>query len=137
MLAQPDPSCQFIVEVDALDLGEGAVLSQRAKEDNKLHLCAFFSRKLSPAKRNYDIGNRELLAVELALEGWHHWLEGAEPPFTEWMDHKNLAYIQTAKRLNSQQARWTLFFLVDLISTSPTDPVARTFNLTPSPDSSV
>ena len=27
-----------------------------------------------------------------------------------WTDHKNLSYLQTAKRLNSRQARWSLFF---------------------------
>ncbi|XP_034456240.1 uncharacterized protein LOC117770697 [Hippoglossus hippoglossus] len=57
--------------------------------------------KLSPAERNYDVGNRELLA----LEGWRHWLEGAEQPFLVWTDHKNLEYIRTAKGLNSRQAR--------------------------------
>ncbi|KAK5885832.1 hypothetical protein CesoFtcFv8_016929 [Champsocephalus esox] len=75
-----------------------------------MHPCAFFSRKLSPAERNYDIGNRELLAVKLALEEWRHWLEGAEQPFVVWTDHKNLEYIRSAKRLNSRQARWALFF---------------------------
>jgi hypothetical protein len=35
------------------------------------------SSKLSPAERNFDIGNRELLAVKLALEEWRHWLEGS------------------------------------------------------------
>lgn len=82
ILVQPDPSQQFIVEVDASDVGVGAVLSQRAKGDNKLHPCTFFSKKLSPTERNYDEGNRELLAVKLALEDWRHWLEGSEPPFT-------------------------------------------------------
>ncbi|KAJ8411235.1 hypothetical protein AAFF_G00172410 [Aldrovandia affinis] len=65
---------------------------------------------LSPAERNYDVGNRELLAVKLALEEWRHLLEGAEHPFIVWTDHKNLAYIQSAKRLSSRQARWALFF---------------------------
>ncbi|KAI3369027.1 hypothetical protein L3Q82_025431 [Scortum barcoo] len=55
-------------------------------------------------------GNRELLAVKMALEEWRHWLEGSTQPFVVWTDHKNLAYIQTAKRLNSRQARWALFF---------------------------
>ncbi|KAI3364672.1 hypothetical protein L3Q82_011441, partial [Scortum barcoo] len=54
--------------------------------------------------------NRELLAVKMALEEWRHWLEGSTQPFVVWTDHKNLAYIQTAKRLNSRQARWALFF---------------------------
>ncbi|KAK7891460.1 hypothetical protein WMY93_023423 [Mugilogobius chulae] len=109
VLSHPDPSRQFVVEVDASDSGIGAVLSQRSPEDNKMHPCAFFSRKLSPAERNYDIGNRELLAVVLALKEWRHWLEGAEHPFIVWTDHKNLSYLHSAKRLNSRQARWALF----------------------------
>ncbi|XP_016115469.1 tripartite motif-containing protein 16-like [Sinocyclocheilus grahami] len=64
----------------------------------------------SPAERNYDICNRELLAVKLALEEWRHWLEGSGVPFIVWTDHKNLKYIRSAKRLNSRQARWALFF---------------------------
>lgn len=48
--------------------------------------------------------------MKLALEEWRHWLEGAELPFVVWTDHKNLAYLQSAKRLNSRQARWAMFF---------------------------
>lgn len=50
------------------------------------------------------------LAIKLALEKWRHWLEGAKYPFTEHTDHKNLKYLRTAKRLNSRQALWVLFF---------------------------
>ena len=109
ILVQPDPSRQFIVEVDASDVGVGAVLSQRSASDQKLHPCAFLSHKLEAAERNYDVGNRELLAVVLALAEWRHWLEGAKHPFVVWTDHKNLAYLKTARRLNSRQARWALF----------------------------
>lgn len=110
ILVHPDPSRQFVVEVDASDIGVGAVLSQRAATDLKLHPCAFYSHRLSPSEQNYSVGDRELLAVKLALEEWRHWLEGAAHPFLVWTDHKNLAYIQSAKRLNSRQARWALFF---------------------------
>ena len=110
ILQMPDPNRQLVVEVDASDVGVGAVLSQRSATDHKLHPCAFFSRRLSPAERNYDIGNRELLAVKMALEEWRHWLEGTKEPFLVWTDHKNLEYIRSAKRLNSRQARWCLFF---------------------------
>ncbi|KAI3375465.1 hypothetical protein L3Q82_003782 [Scortum barcoo] len=105
----PDPERQFVLEVDASDVGVGAVLSQQSSENQKLHPCAFFSRRLSLAERNYDIGNRELLAVKLVLEKWRHWLEGSKQPFLVWTDHKNLEYIRSAKRLNSRQARWLLF----------------------------
>lgn len=57
---------QFIVEVDTSDSGVGAVLSQQ--EEGKLHPCAFFSRRLSSAERNYDIGDHELVAIKLSLE---------------------------------------------------------------------
>jgi len=58
ILVHPDPSRQFTVEVDASDTGVGAILSQRSSTDLKLHPCAFLSRPLSPAERNYDVGNR-------------------------------------------------------------------------------
>ncbi len=71
-----------MVEVDASEVGGRCqLLSQRATSDDKVHPCAFFSHRLSPAERNYDIGNRELLAVKLALEEWRHWLEGSGVPF--------------------------------------------------------
>ena len=98
------------MEVDASDVGVGAILSQRSAKDGKVHPCAFFSHRLTPSEHNYDVGNRELLAVKLALEEWRHWLEGSSVPFLVWTDHKNLEYIRTAKRLNSRQARWCLLF---------------------------
>ncbi len=73
ILTLPDPELPFIIELDAS--GVGAVLSQRATRDNKLHLCAFFSHGLTAAEKNYDIGNQEFLAVKLALDEWRHWLE--------------------------------------------------------------
>ncbi|KAK3510289.1 hypothetical protein QTP70_033153 [Hemibagrus guttatus] len=110
LLVHPDPERPFVVEVDASTTGVGAVLSQQQGKPPRLHPCAFFSRKLNPAEVNYDIGNRELLAVKLALEEWRHWLEGAKHPFTVLTDHKNLEYLRAAKRLNPRQARWALFF---------------------------
>lgn len=68
-----------------------------------------FFRKLSPAERHYDIGNRELLAIKLALEEWWHRLEGAAHPFLVLTDPKILEYTRTANRLNPRQARWALF----------------------------
>ncbi len=109
-LSHPDPNIRFVVEVDAATLGVGAILSQWKGEPPVLHPCAYFSKKLSPAEQNYDVGNRELLAIKLALEEWRHWLEGAQLPFVVITDHKNLQYLQEAKRLNPRQARWALFF---------------------------
>ncbi|KAL0179640.1 hypothetical protein M9458_025082, partial [Cirrhinus mrigala] len=110
ILHHPDPEKPFIVEVDASSTGVGAVLSQRQGDPAKMFPCAYYSHKLTPAERNYDVGNRELLAIKLALEEWRHWLEGSKHPFTVLMDHKNLEYLRSAKVLNHRQARWSLFF---------------------------
>ncbi len=110
ILRHPDPHVPFVVEVDASTTGARAVLSQLFGEPPRLQPCAYYSKKLTPVEQNYDIGNRELLAIKLALEEWRHWLEGANHPFTVITDHKNLQYLRQAKRLNPRQARWALFF---------------------------
>ncbi|KAK3551952.1 hypothetical protein QTP70_031641 [Hemibagrus guttatus] len=109
LLIHPDPDKPFVVEVDASTTGVGVVLSQQQGNLSRLHPCTFFSHKLNPAERNYDIGKRELLAIKLALEEWRHWLEGARHPFLVLTDHKNLEYLRAAKRLKPRQARWALF----------------------------
>ncbi|KAL0165899.1 hypothetical protein M9458_037743, partial [Cirrhinus mrigala] len=60
VLKHPDPNSPFIVEVDGATTGVGATLSQWHGDPPILHPCAYFSRKLSSAEQNYDVGNREL-----------------------------------------------------------------------------
>jgi len=76
----------------------------------EVHPCAFSSQHLFLAEWNYDVGNREVLAIKLALEEWRHWLEAAKQHFIVWTDHKNRTHLQNAKRWNSHQARWSMFF---------------------------
>ncbi|KAI2647575.1 Transposon Tf2-9 polyprotein [Labeo rohita] len=109
VLIHPEPTKHFVVEVDASDVGVGAVLSQRGP-DEKLHPCSFFSRKFNPTQQRYGVGDRELLAIKWALEEWRHWLQGGSDPFTIWTDHQNLTVIRQTKQLNPSQARWALFF---------------------------
>ena len=49
-----------------------------------------------------------MLAIVRALEEWRHFLEGTEHQFEIWMDHKNLEYFMSTKKLNQRQARWSL-----------------------------
>uniref|UniRef100_A0A8C5M348 Gypsy retrotransposon integrase-like protein 1 n=1 Tax=Leptobrachium leishanense TaxID=445787 RepID=A0A8C5M348_9ANUR len=110
ILELPDLTKPFFLEVDASDKATGAILSQRNDSDDKLHPVAFHSKRLSVAEINYDVGDKELLAIKRALEEWRHLLEGTLHPITVYTDHRNLEYLQTARRLNSRQARWSLFF---------------------------
>ncbi len=102
ILHHPDPDLQFIVEVDASNIGIGVILTQRHDCPPKLHPCAYFSHKLSSAEQNYDVRNRELLDMKSAMEEWRHWLEGSKHPFVVLTDHNNFEYLQSAKRLKDR-----------------------------------
>lgn len=110
ILRHPDPTLPYVLEVDASEVATGAILSQRQGPKALLHPVAFFSRKMSPPERNYDVGDRELLAIKSALEEWRYLLEGAAHPIMIFTDHKNLEYLRTAKFLRPRQACWALFF---------------------------
>ena len=108
ILTLPDNSRPYQVEANRLDFTTGAVLSQQNLENDKWHPVTFLSKSLSPVERNYEIHNKEMLAIIRALEEWRHFLEGAEHQFKIWTDHKNLEYFMSAKKLNQRQARWLL-----------------------------
>lgn len=63
------------------------MLSYYYEAIGKLHPCAFFSRCILPAEKNYIVCNHELLAIKLALGEWRHWLEGSEQPLIILSDH--------------------------------------------------
>ena len=84
---------------DASLLAAGVVLMQE-DENSDLHPCAYFSRTFSSAQHNYDIYNRELLAVILALEEWRQYLQGTTHPITIITDHKNLSYVKDPRKLS-------------------------------------
>jgi len=83
-------------------------LSQQSTADRKWHPIVFYSKSLSSVEWNYEIHDKEILAIIRALEEWRHFLEGAIHPVEIWTDHKNLEYFMTAKKLNRRQACWSL-----------------------------
>ena len=94
------------VEADSSDYVQGGVLSQM--KEGVLHPVAFFSKKLLPAECNYEIYDKELLAIVNCLEHWRPELEGTDLPIQILTDHKALEYFMTSKKLTRRQARWAL-----------------------------
>jgi len=70
---------------------------------------AYISKSLNETERNYEIHDKEMLAVIRCLEAWRHFLEGAKGKFEIWSDHKNLEYFMSNQKLNRRQARWALY----------------------------
>ena len=73
------------------------------------HSCAFISKTFSPTERNYEIYDRELLAIIWALEEWRHYIQGSPHTTIILLDHKNITYFREARKLNRRQARWSLY----------------------------
>src|SRR5215471_9510284 len=105
VLAHFQPDRPSTIETDASDFAIAAVLSQ-PDDAGILHPIAFHSCKLTPAELNYEIYDKEMLAIIVAIKEWRAYLEGAAHPFTVYTDHRNLEYFTTTKVLNRRQSRW-------------------------------
>jgi len=81
---------KFRVETDTLGHAIGEVLFQ--KQNGKWKPIAFLSRTMQPVERNYEIYDKELLAIVEALTKWRQYLLDASEIFKIWMDHKSLKY---------------------------------------------
>ena len=108
VLCMYDPNKDTRIEVDASGYATGGVLAQ-LQDDGKWHPVAFHSESMSEAERNYEIYDKEMLAIIRALEAWRHYLEGLPRRFEIQSDHKNLEYWRTAQHLTRRQARWALY----------------------------
>ena len=102
VLVFPNDSLPYCIKADSFNAATRAVLSQQTLLENgrKWHPIAFFSKSLSPVKQNYEIHDKEMLAIIQALEEWQHFLEGTPCQFEIWTDHKNPKYFRTSKKLN-------------------------------------
>jgi hypothetical protein len=108
ILIHVDFTKPFFLEIDAPDYALRAILSQYG-DDGHLYLLAFYSRKFTAPEINYEIHDKELLAIVASFEVWRHFLEGAQHQIIVYTDHKNLEYFMSAKVLNCRQACWSMF----------------------------
>ena len=69
VLMMPDQTKPFQIETDTSKYATGAVLTQLDSNGDR-HPISFISKTFSPAERNYEIYDRELLAIIRALEEW-------------------------------------------------------------------
>ena len=91
------------IKTDASDLAIGACLCQQ--KDSKWHPVAYYLRKMTVLEQNYDIYNKELLAVVEALKHWRVYAESCLE-LDIFTDYKNLLNFTTIKALNRRQVRW-------------------------------
>ena len=109
VLQHVQPKDPFWIETDASDYAVGCVLLQKNKKGH-LKPCAFYSRSLRDAEKNYITYEKELLAIKVAFEEWRHYLEGAPHRIMVISDHQGLESLGEAKVTTQRHARWSIFF---------------------------
>ncbi|KAJ1571695.1 hypothetical protein NDA11_001245 [Ustilago hordei] len=95
------------LETDASDFAIAGVLKQ--EHEGRWHPVAFYSRKMSSAEKNYEIHDKELLAVVACLTQWRHMLAGLPNQLVILTDHEALKYFKSQRRITGRQARWAYY----------------------------
>ena len=88
-----------------------SVLSQEGETNPRTHKpiqqpIAYYSATFNAAERNYDIYERELLAVIKSLKHWRPHLAATSQPVKVLTDHANLTFWKSPRKVNRRVARW-------------------------------
>lgn len=108
VLVAPKLDQPFQIQVDASQVGAGAVLLQRDKNGVDRPVC-YFSRKFNQHQCNYSTIEKEALALIWALQNFDVYVGGGLHPVVIYSDHNPLTFLHSLKNANQRLMRWALF----------------------------
>jgi hypothetical protein len=108
VLMMPDHLKPFQIQVDSSLFATGGILTQMDTNGDR-HPCAYLSKSLTKEQRNYDTGDRELLAIVQALKEWRHYIQESGQTTIVLSDHNNLRHFKVPQAIGQQMAWWTLY----------------------------
>jgi RNase H-like domain found in reverse transcriptase/Reverse transcriptase (RNA-dependent DNA polymerase) len=94
----------FQIQVDSLLFATGGILTQMDTNGDR-HPCAYLSKSLMKEQRNYDTGDRELLAIVWALKEWRHYIQGSGHTTIVLFDHDILRHFKVPQTIGRWMAR--------------------------------
>ena len=107
VLAAPDLTRPFKLEVDASAVGAGAVLMQE-DADGVDHPVCYFSRKFNKHQVRYSTIEKETLALLLALQHFEVYVGSSPLPVVIFTDHNPLVFLSRMYNHNQRLMRWAL-----------------------------
>jgi hypothetical protein len=108
ILMMPDHLKPFQIQVDSSLFATGGILTQMNTNRDR-HSCAYLSKSLMKEQRNYDTGDRKLLAIIWALKEWRHYIQGSGHTTIVLSDHDNFWHFKVPQTIGQWMARWTLY----------------------------
>jgi transposase InsO family protein len=107
VLRHYQPELPSRLETDASIQGIAGIFSQ-LQDNGNWHPVAFWSRKLTPAEKNYHTYDLELLAIVATMTHWRHYVEGLSTKLEVLTDHNNLRGFMGVQALSRRQAGWAV-----------------------------
>ena len=98
VLLMPDFTKPFEIESDASLYATGAILLQQ-DTNGDWHPVAYCSQSMNPTEQNYQVYDRELMAIIRALRKWRCYIYGSSFMMIVWTDHHNLTYFMHPQKL--------------------------------------
>ncbi|KAG5285692.1 hypothetical protein AALO_G00006310 [Alosa alosa] len=107
VLAAPRFDKPFSLQVDASNVGAGAVLIQ-TDDQGVFHPICFFSKKFCSYQLHYSVVEKEALALIWALQHFAVYINSGVA-LTIFTDHNPLTFLNSLKCPNQRLVRWSLF----------------------------
>ena len=98
VLMMPDHTRPFQIKVDSSLFATGGILTQM-DTNGDCHPCTYLSKSLTKEQRNYNTGDRELLAIVHVLKEWWHYIQGSGHTTTVLCDHNNLRHFKVPQTI--------------------------------------
>jgi hypothetical protein len=105
ILRPPDLERQFHLDIDASGYAIGGILYQ-LDDDGIRYDVGYYSKSLVAAERNYDVWDREYLALIRSLIHWRQFLVGSPHKVRIYTDHANLQYWREARKIPDKIRRY-------------------------------
>ena len=94
----PDHTRPSQIQVDSSLFATGGILMQ-INTNGDCHPCTYLSKILTKEQRNYDTGDRELLAIVQALKEWWHYIQGSGHTMVILSDHDYLRHFKVPQTI--------------------------------------
>ena len=98
VLMMPDHTRLFQIQVNSSLFATGGILTQMDTNGDH-HPCTYLSKSLTKEQRNYNTGDRELLAIVHMLKEWQHYIQGSGHTTTILSDHDNLRHFKVPQTI--------------------------------------
>jgi hypothetical protein len=94
------------LKIDVFNFAISEIISQLIEKIDQWHFIAFFFRKMFAAKRNYEIEEKEMLAMIESCRAFRHYVKETLFSIQMLINHVNLNSFFKNKKWNKKEARW-------------------------------